>query len=73
MDNLQIDKQEKIRKILGGSPKWANDTIITFGKYCNQSVGDIFEVDIGYLCWLEYQPWIKPELKKAIKLVLASK
>ena len=67
------DQIEKIRKIMGGAPKWVLEVRLNFGKYKDEILGDIFAVDKSYLCWLEYQPFLNAETKKAVTLVLESK
>ena len=64
------DQIEKIRKVMGGAPKWALEIVLNFGKHKGENLGDIFSIDKGYLCWLEFQPFLNAETKKAIKLVL---
>jgi uncharacterized protein (DUF3820 family) len=47
-----------------------SDTLITFGKYRDKEISDIYESDVGYAKWLYTQELIlgsKPEIKEFLR------
>lgn len=64
--------QKTIREILGKAPKWAEEMVLNFGKHKGEMLGEVMVIDRGYLCWLEHQPFLNAEMKKAINLILGS-